>query len=304
MSVRKRWITAGAAALALLVPGPALGWDETGHRVVARIAWEQMTPGARQAAVDLLLRAPADAGLRQLFPRDSRPLEVRQREFFLRASVWPDLARDNPKYHRGDWHYVNLFWAPGPGGAPAALDREPAGRAVERLRALSDSVADPAVPDSVRAVQLAWVLHLVGDIHQPLHASARVTPEHPEGDRGGNLFRLQGVSRNLHSWWDAAFTREFRWAPGEDEGAFVGRIASTVQRRQPRSRFEARLRPGEFMEWAEESVGVARRVAYTGVRPGQRPTAAYARRTYREAERRAALAGYRLAEMLNRRFGE
>jgi hypothetical protein len=304
--MRKRWVMLGAGALALLSPATARGWDETGHRTVARIAWENMTPRAREAAVALLLAAPADAGLRQMMPRDDRPLEVRQRELFLRASAWADVVRSNPKYHHGDWHYVNIFWErPSPGAPPRErTDRPQVGLAVEKLREFGRTVGDPAVPAEERAVQLAWILHLVGDIHQPLHASARITPEHAEGDRGGNLFPVEGVTSNLHGWWDTALSRNHFWGRGDDEAAFIGRIAATLQARRPRAALRGQIAEADAAAWARESFRIAMETAYPQwLRPGEEPLARYNTLSYRAAEQRAALAGYRLAEMLNRVLG-
>jgi hypothetical protein len=304
--MRKRWTVVGAAALGLLLPGTVSGWDETGHRVVARIAWEHMTPRARAAAVALLQAAPPDAGLRQMMPSDSRPLEVRQRELFLRASAWPDKVRGNPAYHHGDWHYVNIFWEqPSPGARPRErTDLPQAGRAVEKLREFRNTVGDPSVPAAERAVQLAWLLHLAGDIHQPLHASARITPGHPEGDRGGNLFPLEGVSSNLHGWWDSGLSRNHFWARGDTEAEFIGRIAATVQARRPRASLQVQVAEADAAAWAWESLRTAQAVAYPAwLHPGEKPPARYDTLSYRAAEGRAALAGYRLAEMLNRALG-
>lgn len=297
----------GAGVLALLTPATASGWDATGHQVVARIAWDNMSPRARSAAVALLRSAPGDAGLAQLFPDDARPLAERERELFLKASVWPDIARDNPKYHRGDWHYVNIFWEARPSPDTCPIDRPdliPVGGAVRRLQEFQATTDDRTLDARDRAVQLAWLLHLAGDIHQPLHSSARITPEHPEGDRGGNLFPLEGTPRNLHSYWDGILTRAFPRDPGETDDAYAGRIAAALQQRQPRSAFQPRLNPGEFDAWAREGYVTAKRVAYTGIEPGQRPTDAYARQALAAAEPAAALAGYRLAQMLERLFAE
>lgn len=70
-------------AIAIFSSQSALGWNGTGHIIVARIAWDNMTPKARKNVVTLLMQAPNDACLRDLFPNDSRPLEIRQREFFM-----------------------------------------------------------------------------------------------------------------------------------------------------------------------------------------------------------------------------
>ena len=53
---------------------------------------------------------------------------------------------------------------------------------------------------------LSWLIHLIGDIHQPLHCVTHITSQHPapEGDRGGNSFKLKGTPNNLHSVWDSS----------------------------------------------------------------------------------------------------
>lgn len=303
--MQKKWVVLLAAALPLLTPATAGAWDAVGHQVVARIAWENMRPETRRAVVALLRSAPENAGLAQLLPDDARPLAERERELFLKASVWPDLVRDNPRYHRGDWHYVNLFWEARPSPDTCPIDRPdllPVGGAVRRLEEFRETTDNATLSAGERAVQLAWILHIAGDIHQPLHASARITPEHPEGDRGGNLFPLAGTPRNLHSYWDGLLTRSYERRPGESEDEHVARIAAALQQEHPRSAFSARLNPGEFDAWAREGYVTAKSVAYTGIEPGQAPTDAYARRALAAAEPAAALAGYRLAQMLDRLF--
>jgi hypothetical protein len=134
-----------------LMSQPAQAWDETGHMVVSRIAWQNMTPKAKRIAVALLSSAPQDSSLPALLPEDARARSVREISFFLRASTWPDIVRDmrqqakRQKYHKGNWHYINFFWDNGGlglrprertdmlpeatnhcGGAPDGSDRSPA----------------------------------------------------------------------------------------------------------------------------------------------------------------------------------
>ncbi|HEY5020978.1 MAG TPA: hypothetical protein VII30_00690, partial [Gemmatimonadaceae bacterium] len=82
-----------ALLLGLCLPQSLLAWNSTGHELVAGIAWDNMTPQAQQKAIALLKRAPKDPCLLNLFPKDARPIAVRQREFFMRAATWPDVVR-------------------------------------------------------------------------------------------------------------------------------------------------------------------------------------------------------------------
>lgn len=303
-----------ALALAMLASAatPALAWDDLAHKVVARIAWEHMTPRARANAIALLMAAPANSGIRTQFPDDGRPLEERQREWFVNMAYWADLIRDRDfpgnRYHQSDWHYVNWFWEQRtPGGR--AIDRPDlgtAGNLLNRLKAIDDSLSARPTPEN--ALHLAWLLHLAGDVHQPLHNSARVTPQDPEGDRGGNSVRFPGVYplTNLHAVWDGIAGPAFPWRVGErTEHAYIGRIAQTVQQRQPRRRFARELAPGEFTQWSQEGIRVAQRVAYPVWLVRDRPLPRrYLPYAWQSAEPRIALAGYRLADMLNRKLGE
>jgi hypothetical protein len=234
-------------------------------------------------------------------------VEERARRHFVSAAYWPDVVRDsaNPgrqeKYHHSNWHWVNLFFdMSGPGGTPRdRTDMPPEGRIVEQLGSLSKLLADPAAPAGERAVALAWIEHLTGDLHQPLHATARITKVSPEGDRGGNGFRLN--VDDLHGFWDGAVSRSYwRWFWESDEG-FGERIAERIEALHPRSEFPTDLELSDFEGWAQDSFAIAKAEVYAPeLERGRRPPAAYERKATEIARRRVALAGYRLGELVNR----
>src|SRR5215204_4313999 len=95
----------------------SLAWNGTGHQIVARIAWDNMTETARQNVVKLLMQAPANACLRDLFP-NTGAIQQRPREFFVRVATWPDVIRPRDdqdtrpciQFHKRDWHFVDHFW--------------------------------------------------------------------------------------------------------------------------------------------------------------------------------------------------
>jgi hypothetical protein len=282
---------------------PALAWDSLGHEVIARIAWEHMKPETREKAVALLKAAPPDAGLANLAPTD--------RELFLRAATWSDIVRDeafperHEKYHHSHWHYKNNYWEMDGNGQPRNVDRlQPLPEnIVERLQAFERSVADPDRDAALRAVDLAWILHLGGDIHQPLHASSRVTATEPEGDRGGGLFKLAGD--DLHWYWDSLLSKkkEFRRRWFEGKASRVERVAGLLQERYPRSSFAHRLEPGQYESWARAGLATSKSVVYQGVERGRTPSPRYQEAALEIVEPAVALAGYRLAEILERALG-
>ena len=123
----------------------------------------------------------------------------------MRSDDFPERKK---KYHHSLWHFTNLFWKQQNGVAVDVTELHPEEtNIVERLGFLQTDVVDNS-DASQRAIDVAWILHLAGDIHQPLHTSARVTELEPKGDQGGNLFKLtpQGTprenERSLHGLWD------------------------------------------------------------------------------------------------------
>ena len=293
--------------LALAAASPVRAWDETGHKVVAYIAWQQMTPEARENLIEELRLAPARSGLLSLYPPMGYP--SRDVLFFMRAGVWPDIVRDrdfperNELYHRGNWHYTNIFWEQGSDGNPVErADLKPEDvNVVERLSYLRGVASNDFFARAQRAVAVAWLAHLVGDLHQPLHASARVTETEPEGDRGGNLFRLE-ERHTLHGYWDRLISAAYPRTENESELAHVQRIGRRIMERYPASEFASDLHESDYEQWARDSYEIATEEVYRGLERGETPPSEYAKRTIPIAERRVALAGYRLGEMMNQIF--
>ena len=285
-----------AAALAL--PASAL-WDAAGHRTVAAIAWEHMTPRARARAVELLLHGPALANFASLRPADGSDA-ARDRALFLNAATWADLVRNRSQawhaYHHATWHYADFYWDVENGQPHDIPGTGPdSSNAAERIVALRAILADSSAADTTRAVALAWLLHLVGDIHQPLHSSSRVTPTEPlpKGDEGGNAFHLD-ENRNLHAYWDRILDASVAPEPGEDSIAYAGRMAQRIERAEPPVTPSA-----DVSGWAQEGLRIAQTVVYVGVSRSNAPSAAYEAEALKVSEGRIALAGYRLAALLN-----
>ncbi len=311
---RDRAVIFCAAAAVFLGAVPGAAWDRVGHRVAARIAWDQMAPETRQRAVELLLAAPRDADLAQLLPQDSRPVETRRRVLFEWAAYWPDIVRDrdfperHEKYHRGNWHYYNYNWVQEPDGSAREIPQlaEQPENVWERLGALEKKLADPAADAGERAIALAWILHLGGDVHQPLHTSGRVTETEPEGDRGGNLFKLDGDD-NLHWYWDRALSHKYRrwWWTSDDRQ--ISKIARSIERRHPPPAPAASHGGGSerFEAWARESFEVVKAEVFPAdLARGQKPARAYRDRVVEIAEARLARAGYRLAELIDQALAD
>lgn len=314
----KRFFVVCLIAIALLLPQTAFAWNSTGHEVVARIAWEKMQPLTRRRVVALMLQAPPDADLASMLPADGRLLSILQREHFMLAATWPDIVRSDEfparklKYHHSIWHFTNFFWRQQDGLAIDVPEMQPERvNIVERLDFLQAEVLNIRTEASQLGVDAAWIVHLIGDIHQPLHTSARVTDTEPTGDQGGNLFLLTPKdtppkdTKRLHGYWDDILNKSIPRKANEKDLAYANRIASIIMRRHPKSKMKDRLKEGQYAEWAKEGLASAKTSVYPSwLKRFHKPSERYRKQAYSIAEPAIALAGYRLAATLDRLFGQ
>jgi hypothetical protein len=126
---------------------------------------------------------------------------------FMQAARWADDIRSNDKqYHRGPWHYIN--WPFKPEGQPTTVQiKEPEPVNILTALAENESVVKKENDGERKAIALAWLFHLVGDIHQPLHTAQLFTIDYPNGDRGGNEICVRvtqaGQPMDLHSLYSS-----------------------------------------------------------------------------------------------------
>ncbi len=215
-----------AVLLGSLLTTPAMGWGDKGHRTTAAIAFDAMTPSRQQAIAAILLDHPRyQEDFEALMPAriSGGGATAKQRWLLEQASIWPDLIQGlgddvRQEYNRSRWHYINLlvFLTTEDEAALAgelhhnkATEFTPPLRqnlnSVQALRGNLLTWQDESASNADKAVALCWILHLVGDMHQPLHNVALFSkPYFPTGDRGGNdIDVLTGKqTKNLHWWWD------------------------------------------------------------------------------------------------------
>ncbi|MCP5115477.1 MAG: hypothetical protein GY953_32015, partial [bacterium] len=193
------------------------------------------------------------------------------------------------------WHYINL---PNPDDSREAVPPRPENVIWAIEQATSTLRGDGG--DFAKAMMLRFLLHFVGDIHQPLHCVNRRTAAKPKGDRGGNDFELDHAHRQLHAYWDHGGDA----LPAFDHGdwrALVRPLAREVVRAVPESAVPE-WTDGDPETWAKESLALAYGVVYVGIQEGARPGPEYAARVHEVVRRRLAVGGYRLAALLNGLF--
>jgi hypothetical protein len=200
-------------------------WGALGHRLVATIAWDHLTPRAREAATALLAGEPLGE-----------------------ASIWADRIR-NERRETSPWHYVNIpvgshawdpvAWCRGGNCVVGAVDR------------FGRVVADAHAPRAERVEALKYLIHFVGDLHQPLHVGDR-------GDRGGNDVKVswRGKETNLHAVWDS----DLLTAWSVDEGRYLQGLRRRIARMTPAERDA--MAGGSIEGWAMDGTRFSRDVVY------------------------------------------
>jgi hypothetical protein len=318
MKVFKLMLRVGLlAAIAAVFSMPALGWDETGHKISAYIGWQRMTPEVRDRVIKILLSAPEDSDLATYYMTyGTRAEEIRKREYFMLISTWADIIRDRNfevrmrKYHHSNWHYSDTFWTTKDGKIEYLKAPEEGGKALERLIEDDKTIRGNA-PDAQKAVAIAWLQHLIGDLHQPLHTSARVTDTEQKGDQGGNLFLLTptGTPRdkqvNLHWFWDSIIGRNIPNDDNKCEADYIDPIARDVMKKHPFEKMQSRLAMGKYEDWIKESLTAAQTDVFsTDLKRFELPSEKYKKKALNVAYERLALAGYRMGELFNEAFGK
>lgn len=218
-------------------PYSADAWWETGHRTVARIAVDHLTPAARTRIARILEVADSSEEITLAL---------------VRSSTWPDqIAKDTGT---GPWHYIDLALQDHKSDIPERCPDDNCNPA--RIRLFAEQLAGhPAHPDNTRWSQreaLIYVVHFVGDLHQPLHAVS-------DADLGGNCEQLDppvGKAKNLHALWDGGIIDQMSASDEE----LAHELESEIARFSPHR--EHAISEGNPDDWAWESHEIAIRDVY------------------------------------------
>jgi hypothetical protein len=284
----------GLACLVFGMPSPSFGWGPGGHMITAQIAFERLNPRAK-AQVNSLLAIPINPAAVSAKSKD-----------FVNAAHWADDLRSFPAFKFLEpLHFIDKPFSTDGTALPAI----PTPNIVTALRD-NVKILRTSSDKNARARALRLVIHFVGDIHQPLHCTDRVSSTLP-GDQGGNLVTIKipdanGNLRsiNLHSYWDGGL-ESFpkggpppQWLPPP-----LSRIPPAValaKQGNPPSDPALKLNdPFNYTAWANESFLLAKTVVYPGISNGMEPSAAYRNKGVKVTRQRAAWGGYRLAALLN-----
>ena len=305
----KRGLPFLALPLCLAVSLPAAAWNSFGHMMVASIAWHQLD-STTQAKVTALLKRNPDydtwiAGV-SAANRD---------EFaFMEAATWADDIKSDSRYtddndkpdgpraarnvgyadvlrHRY-WHYIDFPFSP---DNTALEDPDPTNLQT-RIHDFRLKLKSSSASQSVKSYDLVWLLHLVGDAHQPLHATSRFIAALPHGDRGGGDVQVcknscSASKTPLHIFWDDVLGTSKKPASART-------AASQLSAADPTA-----AAIDDEAVWLQESFALAKSDSYKQppIQVGTGPfalSASYKANAKKDAQERVALAGARLAHLI------
>ena len=296
-----------ALCIALLsLSRTAAAWNSAGHMMVAAVAYGKLTPAAHARVTSLLQLNP---DYPRWIARASR--EDRDEVAFVMAATWPDEIKSEPDFQNDGerptgadaarnigyadhlqhryWHFIDLPFSVD----HTPLRQPPVPNAETQIALFRKTLASADASDALKSYDLVWLLHLVGDVHQPLHTTSRFTHSQPNGDAGGNLVALcpRPCRNELHAFWDDV--------PGTEKNPLVA-IRRAARLPPPDARVGA---IDDERQWIHESFLIARNSVYIppiGDGPGPwRIDGPYRNIAHRITGDRLALAGYRLAHVLN-----
>ena len=297
------------------MPMPAQAWDAEGHELIATMACDQLNPKAQKAVSDLA---------REMKNPD-------QAYEAISLACWMDDLRKNaamPYYGMFlSWHYIDIGLEPGdpqPSMEPGD-DNDLHGDIVQALKravVVLKGGTDPYI--KTKAMACAMVMHLVGDIHQPLHCATKyfISGGRLHSDAGGNKEEVVNgppgdAKFNLHAFWDSAWRASFDNAGGcvvldpryQDSGRHepekVRELATALEQEPPQLGVSL---DANFDHWALESNAIARDFVYRELTATEskkycRLSSGYVSQARALARQRLILAARRLALLLNRTLG-
>jgi hypothetical protein len=159
----------------LFLPAETFAWGMSGHRIVGEIAGSYLNPKASREIKKIL-----------------------GNESIAMSSNWADFVKSDTSFsYLNEWHYVNVDKGLNAEQMAAALQNDTGVNAYSRLNFLIAQLKNKSLPQNEKLMYLRLLIHIVGDIHQPFHVSAK-------GDRGGNDIKLTWFNQpsNAHRLWD------------------------------------------------------------------------------------------------------
>lgn len=261
-----------------LLSYPADAWNSLGHMIIANIAYQSLKPANREKVDELA------SYLQEEYP------DVLS---FLHMAFWADTLRSQKIEMFTHWHYIDKPFSTDGTVLKNIMDTDNAVWAIDNIKPIiKNTRANPYE----RARFLAFFIHIVGDMHQPLHTVSYMSSIYPDGDQGGNLYfvRYNSMRVKLHYLWDGGLG-VFEIPINPDN---IEHLTKMIMNKYPPKYFGEKINDIDTVHWSDEGMTNAKKYVYTIPRE-QTPSDEYINIGRKISEQQVALAGYRLGSLLN-----
>jgi len=279
---RNRMLFSSLFIIFSLFPIINFSWNATGHKVIAKIAYDHLNPDARNT-VDSLVH-----DMNQQYPYIKN---------FSDLAVWPDLIRRQKIETYAHWHYIDIPFSTDGTRLKNVMTTDNALWAVNKMLPI---VKNKKANRYERSRFLAFYSHIVSDLHQPLHTVTYVSEEMKNGDRGGNAYHVvyRNKKDNLHHIWDNG-VGVFEIS---DTNENIEHLANQLAAQYSEDSFGEKINQLKPSDWTTEGMLNAKRYVYA-TPIGEVVSDDYIQKGKSIAEQQAVIAGYRLAKLLNQLLG-
>jgi hypothetical protein len=288
------------AGSCLFIPDFAMAWGGAGHQVIAAEAYREFSSELK-AEVFAVLKAHPDFAKWEKGYHPNAAFDL-PAYVFMRSSTWPDeIRRGGSQYDHPNWHFIDYPLRPP--AFPLEPDARPKDNVLFGVAECEKTLGDTNAAPELRAVNLSWLIHLVGDMHQPLHCESLFNDAYPNGDKGGNDFYVRpgqtGV--RLHGIWDgllgSSVNPRTQW-----------NYAIELEAKFPKASLPELTAHTTSKAWSLESRELAIDKGYlrgtlkgsTSADTAPELPADYTKQAKAVAEKQGALAGYRLADEIRK----
>jgi len=263
----------------LVSPLTTYAWYHLPHMVITSIAYQNLTPTARQNFDKLVVVL-----------ENEYPSVVTS---YLDFGPWADTIRSDGVGHYSRWHFIDNAWS---GDGTPTHNVITTDNSVWAITACQAPIKNTQLYPIDRARFLALLTHIVGDSHQPEHSSTRFAKNFPNGDIGGTqyIIAFNGGTDGIHYLWDGGVN----FFNSADTHANAIIVANQLMAAYPPSYFGDKVNDLDPYDWAQEGLAIAESFVYT-VAENATPTPAYFTEGSSISQQRVTLAGYRLAAILN-----
>lgn len=250
----------------------AYAWNAAGHKVVAQIAYDNLSPNAK-----IMCHKYLSSSI------------TKSNRSFITAATWMDDLRAKEIYWYDEMHYIDIPFSDDKRKLP------PIGKinAIWAIKQANKVLLSKKTNLSDKRLALYMLIHITGDIHQPLHTVTKISNQFPKGDLGGNLFPLgkNPIGNDLHHYWD----RGAGFFIGQFNAKKIKLTAHQLEKKWPCASINNEVNPAK---WAKYSHKLAIQHVYK-LSPNRIPSIKYQKKAQNLVQKQVAFAGCRLAALLN-----